>query len=172
MSRGSTKKSVLNYSQRQLSRIVTKSNRRKNNSPEKDLEKDEIVPWLIRHKICHNVIDSKAVYSQARGHYKRNVIDPGYPDIQGNNDVGDVVYIELKAPKKRSNLSIEQHDFLTKKIHQNCFAVSVDSVEILESMYYTWIELRLENKYDAARDYLLQCLPRKRKARKDDEPLF
>jgi hypothetical protein len=77
----------------------------------------------------------------------------GYADVSGNTYDGLSIYIELKAPGKRSTLRDNQRDFLVKKIKSGCFAGVVDSVSCLETLW---------NNYNDALDKkkaLLDLLP-------------
>lgn len=111
--------------------------RRKNQKPEKQVEKD-CLDWSKRNSVFLHVIESKAVFSQAAGRYLSGQAESGFPDIVGNDSSGRVLYIELKALGKRSTLSPAQYLFLTEKIKQNCFAVVVDSADLLHEYYYSW----------------------------------
>jgi len=110
---------------------------KRNQSPEKDVEK-QVMAEASRLGFDLHVIESKAVYSHKAGRYLRGQAEPGYSDLSGNH--GHIaVYIELKARGRRSTLSDVQRDFLLKKIKQGCFAGCVDSPEMFESLWETWL---------------------------------
>lgn len=113
------------------------SARGKSKKPEKLVEKD-CLDWAKKNSVFLHVVESKAVFSQAAGRYLSGQVESGFPDIVGNNMSGQVMWIELKAKGKRSTLSPVQYLFLTEKIKQGCFAVVVDSADLLHEYYYTW----------------------------------
>ena len=135
--------------------------RRKNQSPEKDTEK-EVMTWLRNSGFDCNVIESKAVFSQAAGRYLSGQTDPGVSDVLGNDKNGRACYIELKARGKKSTASYGQLEFLERKIKMGCFGVVVDSAKMLETNYKTYLfKMSNEGKYEA-REYLLTQLPNKK----------
>ena len=146
---------------------------RKNKKPEKQTEKD-VKAWLRRQGFDFNVIESKAVYSQAAGRYMNGQTDPGVSDIIGNDKEGHAMFIELKAKGKRYNVSPVQYMFLMKKIKMNCFAVCVDSDVSLNEQYAAWVVRKQQRDINGARQYLESMLPRPRKMDQYDEstPLF
>lgn len=145
--------------------------KRKNKKPEKEVEK-LVMEWLERHSFSCHVVESKAVYSARAGRYLRGQTDAGVSDIIGCDRNGISVWIELKAPGRRSNLSDNQFRFLSDKIRLNCFACVVDSVELLEHYHGKFIHYRVQNLKEKAAQFLLDQLPKKRKNRaKDDEGL-
>lgn len=111
---------------------------RKNKKPEKEVEQ-EVLEWAERQNIYLHVIEAKAVFSASAGRYLSGQCESGMPDLIGNNNSGQSLYIELKAKGRRSNLSLDQYQFLKNKIDQNCFAVVVDSAHCLNEFYYTWL---------------------------------
>ena len=166
MGKESTKAALDRYFQRQLD----EANRvkRKNKAPEKDLSKDVMI-WLQAHGFSCNVIESKAVYQESAGRYIGGQVVQGMPDIVGNDCAGRAVYIELKAPGKRSTLKEHQRAFLGKKILSNCFAVCIDSIDDLAIIYTKWIEL---NGANAKVTLLAEYLPRAAKPRDDNSGSF
>jgi hypothetical protein len=129
-----------------------KRSRNKNQTPEKDVQK-RVTEWAKLNHFYLHVVESKAVYSQASASYLRGQVEPGFPDLVGNDSSGCVVYVELKALGKRSNLSELQYEFLRNKINQGCFAVCVDSPELLSEFYYKWKSSK------NPQSYLLSVLP-------------
>jgi hypothetical protein len=125
---------------------------KKNESPEKDVEKS-CLAWGGKNRCYFHVVESKAVYSHAAGRYTHGQAESGYSDLSGNNANGHSLWVELKAKGRRSNLSAEQYWFLKSKIEQGCFAVVVDSAEILNEFYYKWAGSK--NK----ESYLISILP-------------
>lgn len=122
----------------------------------------EIMAWAFQNRWSLDVYDSKGSYSETRGQYARNTgIKTGHPDLAGSDNLGRAVYLELKKAGQASKCRLEQHQFLSRKIESNCFAMVVDSVQVLETTYHTWLKLRNEGKEKEARDYLRGLLPTK-----------
>lgn len=163
----SAKDALLNHHKKQLKQIKKRS--KKNNKPEKIVEKD-VMHWLKTMGFDCNVVESKAVYSQKAGIYLHSQTDPGFSDIAGNNDNGLSVYIELKAKDRRSTLKEHQRQFLIRKINTNCFAVCVDSAERLENFYKKWGDILIRHGRLKAQKYLINILPVKKS--KDSDELF
>lgn len=84
------------------------------------------------------IIEAKANYSEESGRYTHGAVASGYPDISGNLPNGLACYIETKAPGKRSTIRPAQHEFLTRKISTNCFAICCDSIEYFEKVFSEW----------------------------------
>jgi hypothetical protein len=86
-----------------------------------------------------SVIDSKATYSKNLGRYSQSRSAPeGFPDLVGCTPNGVLAAIELKARGKLRTIRPKQVDFLQKKIEMNCFAVCVDSADLLFDLYLQW----------------------------------
>ena len=86
-----------------------------------------------------SVIESKATYSKNLERYTKSKSAPvGISDIVGNDDRGMAVYVELKAKGKLSTLRPAQKIFLLRKIQSGCFAVVVDSADLLFDLYSQW----------------------------------
>lgn len=100
-----------------------------------------------------DVVEAKGVYSEDAQRYIHGKTRPGFSDFVGNDPSGHSVYIEVKAPGKRSTLRPEQREFLIEKISTNAFAIVCDSVEYFTSTYANW---RQANNKKA---YLLKELP-------------
>jgi len=145
----SVRQAIENFSKKNEPSLTVKRNKR----PEKDLVKQilQLAPTLGLNLHC---IESKAVFSQKLNRYISQQAQSGYPDLSGNNQIGQALYIEIKAPGKRSSLRALQREFLLKKIDQNCFAACVDSFELLRETYQEW--LNAENK----KAILVRRLPR------------
>ena len=97
--------------------------------------------WLTANGFDCNVVESKATYNPKIGRYMSSPAIPGMSDIIGNDRFGNAVYVELKALGRKSTVSEKQWQFLTRKIETNCFAVVIDSVELLNEYYFRWREL-------------------------------
>lgn len=125
---------------------------RTNKKPEKLVEKD-VLEWAKQNSVFVHVVESKAVWSMEAGRYVEGQAEAGYPDLSGNNNYGQSVWIELKAKDRRHNLSPAQYKFLSDKIEQGCFAVVVDSSSRLNDYYYTWLKSKNQ------KGYLVSILP-------------
>lgn len=136
---------------------------RKNQSPERDLQK-EVIKWMNSSGFDVDNIESKAHYSLSAGSYVSQHQKPGIPDIVGNDFLGHAVYIELKAPGRRASLRENQRDFLVRKINTNCFAIVADSISHIKNVYNLWITS------DEKKEYLLSLLPNEKPI--DESPLF
>jgi hypothetical protein len=143
---------------------------RSNGSPEKDLEK-EVLSFLENNSFHVNVVESKATFNQQQQRFISSSVKSGFADIVGNHYTGIAVFIELKAPGRRSTLRDNQREFLLSKIETGCFAVCIDSVELLEAQWNRFRELIDRKQYIFAQDFLKLALPYK-KQYVDDEPLF
>lgn len=84
------------------------------------------------------IIEAKANYSQESGRYTHGAVASGYPDLSGNTPDGIAVYIETKAPGKRSTIRPAQHEFLIRKISTNCFSICCDSISYFERVFNEW----------------------------------
>ena len=149
-----------------LERRRQKRGSKKNAKPEKVLEK-QILEWALRRGFSLHVIEAKAVYSTAAGRYLRGQAEAGLPDLIGN--FGSLsVWVELKSKGRMGTLKEHQREFLVRKIEQECFAVCVDSVELLSEVFQAFISSVDKIKL------LLNALPQRRakKQRNEDQPLF
>jgi len=80
----------------------------------------------------------------------------GMSDIVGCSGDGVSVWVELKSKGRRKTLRPGQHEFLLRKIGCHCFAVCVDSVEMLATV---WDEYQnIESRQDRVR-FLKNHLP-------------
>lgn len=106
--------------------------------PEKLVEK-EVLAMAQDLGFDLSMIDSKAIFSEKKQEYTKNYCVPeGAPDLWGCDSNGVAVYLELKAPGKLKSLSEKQKKFLARKIDYNCFAVAVDSPQLLFDLYSKW----------------------------------
>ena len=114
--------------------------------PEKLVEKDCLL-WAKNNQIFLHIVEAKAVFSQAVGRYLSGQVESGFPDLVGNNNNGQVLWVELKAKDRRSTITPLQYLFLKTKIEQGCFAVVVDSADRLHEYYYTWLNGKNQQGY-------------------------
>lgn len=106
--------------------------------PEKIVEAD-VLAACKEMGLDVSVYDSKAVYSEKRRCYMKNPhVEEGHPDLAGNNQNGVACYIELKAVRKLRTVTPLQLAFLRRKIESGCFAVVVDSADLLFQHYLAW----------------------------------
>lgn len=172
--RQSTIDALNKYYERQLPNSSPQAPRRKNEKPEKDVEKD-CVKWMRDNGWSVNIFEAKATYSPEAGRYIQQGMKAGTCDCIGNTDLGVAVAIEFKALGKLSTFNREdnfrQRNFIVTKINSNAFACVVDSVDRLSSIYLRWMELKSDA--GAARNYLLSMLPQvSEKTRLKGERLF
>ena len=124
--------------------------------PEKLVTEPLILAWGIANGFDFTWVDTSAVYSKGARGYRMNHASEPLPDLIGNK--GSLsVWIELKAPKKRYDLSDDQRAFLIRKIEQGCFACVTDCPNHLNRL---WIKyLNSEDKLTT----LLNDIPEKKK---------
>ncbi len=147
---------LINYARANQPKTVKKRTK-KNKKPEKDLQNKEILPWLKRKGFDVTIVEAKSLFNPTLGRYVSSPAVPGFPDLVGNDIDGRAVFIELKAPGRRNSIRTMQYNFLLKKIKCSCFAVCVDSVDMLEKFYTEWRSFRLEEERVI---YLGKCLPK------------
>ncbi len=140
---------------------------RHNQSPERDLQK-EVINWLNSLGFSVDNVESKAQFSETMQRYISQPNAPGLPDIIGNDPNGHSVYIEMKAPGKRSTLREKQRIFLNKKIDSNAFAIVVDSKEDIWKWYGHWSFLSRADRVT----YLRGLLPPEKVDKDAGKPLF
>lgn len=174
MSKASTKKAIDKY----LNKHNPSKKKRKNKSPEKDFEK-KVCDWLKQNNFSYFVAEAKSTYSPKAQRYIAQSITPGASDIMAVDSLGHACFIELKAPGKRSTIRPNQHDFLSDKINFNAFAVCTDSIEHLSGKYFEWIQIKINQSFEEARQFLLNDLPNQKgisslesNEGSDDSPLF
>lgn len=136
--------------------MIFKNRKPRNQTPEKIFVNCELLPYLRKIGCSFNVIEAKATFNKASGRYKSQTVTPGYPDISGNFSNGHALYIEAKAPGKRSTLSSLQKMFLTEKIESNAFAAVIDSVDYLKDLLNKWSNLE---SFELKRNLLKSELP-------------
>ena len=107
--------------------------------PEKIVEAEVLAMCKIL-ELDVDVIDSKATYSENLKQYRKSNSAPeGFPDLVGNDSRGRAIFIELKAAGKLKQLRRSQVDFLQRKANLGCFAVAVDSAQMLHDLYLRWL---------------------------------
>ena len=155
---------------RHLDKEIKKNNRTKrtNASPEKEVEK-LCMDWLQRNGFDCCVVEAKASFSEKTQRYTSQSVAPGFPDICGNTVDGIAVWIELKAPGRRSTIRPKQAEFLERKIKMKCFAVCVDTPERLDHYWKAWNSHIRAGQNALAVKFLLDALPRKRSKRGQNE---
>jgi hypothetical protein len=132
----------------------------KNKKREKLVEK-EILAWAFMNKIVLEVYDSKGTYSAKLGRYTENTgLDIGTPDLQGFDENGFFLRVELKDKGKDHICSLDQYRKLERAIQSNCFGAVVSSESQLETLYKMWLSLRSKS-LESSRKYLLDNLPKK-----------
>jgi hypothetical protein len=162
------KSAIENYYKRELSAQNTAP--RKNNKPEEPVVID-CLKWLKQNGFHVQRVESKAVKNHLTGNWSNPQIQPGTPDIIGNSPEGIGVFVEVKAPGKRSSVRVSQYKYLSEKLKINCFVAVVDSAKYLETMYKHWCHLRL-GCLDSAKQYLERALPIPPELREDTSSLF
>ena len=133
--------------------------------PEKIVERD-VIAWCIPNRFYVHVIESKAIPRVGGGFRRAGNAPKGFTDICGNTLLEGhalPIYIELKAPGKRSDLSQLQYIFLLNKIEQGCFATVTDSVEYLVE---TWDGYKALKTQGDRRRFLVSRLPQKSRFRR------
>lgn len=168
MGKESTKQAIANWYARVDAKNKPKPVTRKNEAPEKLVEK-EIRQWLSSQNIFHKIVESKAVLSSQYGGYRKGQADAGFPDLVGCLASGHFLAIELKALGRRSNLSGHQREFLLNVISNNGFACVSDSVSHVSYLLFSWQSLA---SVEARRELLLSDLPKQRAVKIDNSPLF
>jgi len=161
--RKSTNNAILNYHRKQLDQGVSREPKKKQKTPEKDVQKS-VLDWARENKVHLHVIEASTWNGRTRT-FGDSKASAGFPDLVGNTEQGLVCYIELKAKGRRSNLSDKQRVFLEAKIAQSCFAVVVDSRTRLEQYWKGFWSLKSPEERQS---YLLETLPKKRKSRNED----
>lgn len=108
----------------------------RNTGPEKTIVEPQILAYCKGLGFDLSVVDTSAVYNPMAKRYLRRQASESLPDIIGN--YGHLsVWIELKAPGKRSsvNSSAHQRQFLVRKIKQGCFACVTDGVHHFSDLW-------------------------------------
>lgn len=140
----STKKALEKYFEREHKKLQREMTgpKRKNKSPEKKVVKD-ILEWGKKYGLDLDVIEASGYDRIKKAMVHDTKIDPGYPDISGNDRFGLAVYIEAKAKGRRSSLRDHQRQFLMRKINSGAFACVADSAEYVHELYHKWLVCKL-----------------------------
>lgn len=113
--------------------------KRKHTHPERDITQPDILAWCRSRNWSIDVVESRAVFNEKSGGYHQQQAKSGFSDLVGNMIDGRAVFIELKAPGKRTNASAAQVQFLTQKINTNCFACVTDGSKHLAQLFARWL---------------------------------
>lgn len=128
-----------------------------NGKPEKEVSL-ACMAWLKANGFSCNVVESKAVYSEASGRYMSGQTDPGFSDCVGVHVSSVAVFIEFKAKGRLSTLRPAQKAFLRDKIKHNAFACVVDSVEMLAETWRLFSLARLGQDTRSPQDVCLRTI--------------
>jgi len=160
------KKAIQSYTQKNTPSVGPKKTY---GAPEKEVEA-EALKWLRSEGFHVKIYEAKATYSPKAGRFIQQSMQAGTVDVMGNDKTGRGVFIELKAPGRRSTLRGSQRKFLIEKINTNCFAVCIDSVELLKNQYDKWTQFMNRSQFTLAQDFLRAALPTEKQI--EDRPLF
>ena len=113
----------------------------RNSGPEKLIVEPQVLLFGRQVGMDLSVVDTSAVWNPVAKRYLRRQASESLPDVIGNyNHVS--VWIELKAPGKRSSINAKQNrhqrDFLVRKIQQGCFACVTDGIDHLRRLFFKW----------------------------------
>lgn len=141
----------------------------RNSGPEKEITEPDVLAWCKQNRFDMTVVDTSAVWNPMAGRYLRKQASESLPDLIGNYGALSV-WIELKAPKSRSDINAaknrHQRAFLIRKIDQGCFAVVTDGSEHLSMI---WKKYRMASDFDK-KAVLLADLPVQRVTRLSAHP--
>jgi hypothetical protein len=141
---------------------------KKNGTPEKEVEV-ACKKWLEENGFTNvEIYESKAIFSN--GHWHNNALKAGHSDCGATCPEADApgvqAWIEFKAKGKLSSFfrdnNSKQRDFIIARIHAHCFAVVVDSVDRLATIYRQWVDFKKVDN-ECAKQYLLSTLPTRTK---------
>lgn len=163
--KNSTLDALLKYSENQLKPDEPYVAQRINDDPENQVAL-LIDDWFRAREWDVGRYEAKARYNPETNAYTSKVMPVGVPDRMGLTPQGEPVYVEIKAPGKRSTFNIDrnyrQRNFLILKINYGAFGCVVDSVELLEQTYINWVKVKNSLGKNEAKEFLLNCLPKKR----------
>ena len=153
--------SIERYSAKQL-----KQNKpsRKNKKPEQEVVK-ALLSWLQMNGFHAFRVESQAAYNPNSGHYTSSFAPTGCSDILGTTPCGRSLYLEVKAPGKRSTLKNHQRDFLLEGIRRGSLACCSDSVQHFQNLYDSWLLT------DERSDLLTKDLPLSKKIKTESHLL-
>jgi hypothetical protein len=138
----------------------------KNDDPEKRVGA-ECLAWMRSNNWDVDIFEAKATRT-AGGGFHASSMPAGVSDCMGISPIGEALYVEFKAPGKRSTFNTskgsKQRSFLLKKINHYAFGCVVDSKQLLEKTYKEYTEIKNLKGRCAAKFYLLHALPKRRKA--------
>ena len=161
------------YYKRQESKAQRKSVH--NDKPEKEVEK-ACLKWMREQGWTVAIYESKSTYDPNRGRYISQSMKAGNADCMGHLPGGIGVIVEFKAPTKLSTFAAEknhrQQEFVKQKIDAGCFACVTDSVERLRDIFALWSYKRSQRGIEDSQRYLHEMLPKRKRTKKDDDPLF
>jgi hypothetical protein len=139
---------------------------RRNKKPEKLVE-SAVLAWAKPRPVFLHVVDS-STYDHNTGEKHAQKVEVNFLDMTGNDGMGNSMWVELKAKGKRSRLSDGQRLFIKRKIEQNCFAVVVDSADLLHEYYTTFL---MYDDLELRKQYLRSILPKEKAQRAVDDEL-
>jgi hypothetical protein len=115
-----------------------KRTRRRNNKPEDLVVKPQIK--ILCHQFGILVWEIQAsTYDPFKKVYSlRNHAPKGHPDLAGICPDGTAFFCELKAPKRRYNVSPLQKAFLLSVIEHGAFGCVTDSMEHFRKIWTAW----------------------------------
>lgn len=162
----SVEDAITRYYERQNLVPTTSVPTRKNEKPEKEVEK-KVLDWCRSFAgWSMDVVEAKAVFSEGAQMYLHSQAKSGFSDLVGCTGMGLFVAIELKAPGRLSTLREKQREYLIDKINKGCFAVVVDSVELLITLWKTFVSLP---SVEERKKFLLESLPKPPKSKSNNQ---
>lgn len=133
--------------------------KRKNQKPEKVVQV-ACVDWMRIKGWDVQIYEAKATFDPRRQVWRNQAMRAGVSDCMGLDSLGSAVFVEFKAPGRRSSFNspknFKQKRFLVEKIARGAFGVVVDDVRELERIYLRWIYLATREEKIA---YLMSELP-------------
>src|SRR5574343_142669 len=162
MSQESTKKALENYYKSLLPKEQSLEPKRKNKSPEKDVQ-TAIMNKMRELGLFVFRVEARAL--DIGGNLSYSETSSGVSDLLAVSTTGQFLAVEVKASGRRSTLRYSQRVFLTSVIASNGFASVSDSVEHFVSLWQTY-----QKTPDALKKaLLLNDLPREKV---DNNPIF
>ena len=158
------KKAIEIYSNREREKWEPKTKIKSYGKPEKKVEKECLVymrslGWSV------NIFEAKATWNPDAGAWTQQGMKAGTCDCLGNTPNGVSIAVEFKAPGSLASFNSEsrylQKQFIIDKINTYCFAVVVDSAEMLKTYFREWSRLVSFDR-DMAKEYLMNSLPQMR----------
>lgn len=156
------RKALFSYINKQAALPKNKPRQKKAKKPEADFLLQLKKHIERNHGWDLHIIEAKTGYSESSQRYTMNHAPVGYPDLSGNTRDGRAIFIEVKAPGKRSTIRPDQHAFLTRKIEHGCFAICTDSIENFEETLLNY------RKSQRPKQTLQDALPRLAPRYQDD----